>query len=534
MNREDAETYLRLLGEARMRGWVMAAPRPPWAAGPGSGRARMMAVGQALAAVGALDTGTVEEVLADFNLAVSVREIHDQASQGLPGAQGPPGAGQGPGHGAAVSGPSAAGAWRAVAMARWTTQSRTIGSGPPAKAFRLPPASPPRSPAGSGSPEDADPPDWRESDRFVPVGLTIAFRDEGILHELSLLSFAQTGAGARFIALWGVRTPSLQHMLGLARPDLVPLGQLTVTDDRGTRYELDFGTGSGPGLTSELSLRPAPAGDIRWLEVSPPLGPAARIDLSVANGTAAGPGPQVSAAELSPGEFLLTMLSERLLTMAPEFAGSLRRPLGAVSPGPLQAMASALGDIVGALEAADVLSPLSPVPGRLATLCASLGIDEHGIAVPPAHDLPETWLSLLAHYQRRKPDMAPVRDGFAPMAAVLPELDGIRLALLGLHNTERHSSLYALARGMTAEGRPGPLGVDLDFPLSIWLRDAGGRWHTTCPAAWHRPGPPHREGTMRMRLVPPLPPSTPWVDVLAHGQSAEVSARLPLRWRYPS
>jgi hypothetical protein len=527
MNREGAETYLRLLGEARMRGWVTAAPRPPWAAGPGSGRARMMAVGQALAAVGALDTDTVEEILTDFNLAVSVREIQDQASQG------PQGAGRGPGQGAAVSGPSAPGAWRSVAMARWTAPSQAIGSGPLAKAFRLPPA-PPRRVAGAGEPEDAGPPDRGESDRFVPVGLTIPFRDEGILHELSLLSFAQTGAGARFIALWGVRTPSLQHMLGLARPDLVPLDRLTVTDDRGARYDLDFGPGSGPGLTSELSLRPAPAGDIRWLEVSPPTGPAARIELSAANGTAAGPGPQVSKAELGPGEFLLTMLAEKLLTMAPEFAGSLRRPLAAVSPGPLQAMASALGDIVGALEAADVLSPLSPVPGRLAALCVSLGIDEHGIAVPPAPDLPEPWLSLLAHYQRRKPDTAPVRDGFAAMAVALPELDGIRLALLGLHNAEGHSSLYALARGMTADGRPGPLGVDLDFPLSIWLRDAGGRWHTTGPAAWHRPGLPHREGTMRLRLVPPLPRSTPWVDVLAGGQSAEVSARLTLRWRYPS
>jgi hypothetical protein len=533
MNREGAETYLRLLGEARMRGWVMAAPRPAWAAGPASGRARMMAVGQALAAVGALDTGTVEEILADFNLAVSVRQVHDQASPEPPGVQGPGGAGQGPGQGAAASRRSAAGAWPAVAMARWTPQSGPIGSGPLAKAVRLPPAPPPRF-AGSGEPEDADPSDRGESDRFVPVGLTIPFRDEGVLHELYLLSFAQTGAGARFIALWGLRTPSLQHMLGLARPDLLPPGRLTVTDDRGARYDLDFAPGSGPGLASELSLRPAPPGDIRWLEISPPPGPAARIDLSAANGAAADPGPRVSEAELSPGEFLLTMLAERLLTLAPEFAGGLRRPLGAVSPGPLQAMASALGDIIGALEAADVLSPLSPVPGRLAALCASLGVDEHGIAVPPAHDLPEPWLSLLAHYQRRKPDTAPVRDGFAAMAAALPDLDGIRLALLGLHNTEGHSSLYALARGMTAEGRPGPLGVDLDFPLSIWLRDPGGRWHTTCPAAWHRPGPPHRECTMRLRLVPPLPRSTPWVEVLAGGQSAEVSARLPLRWRYPS
>ena len=151
-------------------------------------------------------------------------------------------------------------------------------------------------------------------------------------------------------------------------------------------------------------------------------------------------------------------------------------------------MATGLGDIIAALEAADVLPPLSPVPARLAALCASMGVSRHGIAVPPAHDLPEPWLSLLAHYQRRKPDTAPVRDGYAAVAAALPELDGIRLALLGLHNTEGKSSLHVLARGLRPEN-PGPLGVDMYFPLSVWLRDSGGRWHAGRPAGWHRNGP---------------------------------------------
>ena len=133
------------------------------------------------------------------------------------------------------------------------------------------------------------------------------------------------------------------------------------------------------------------------------------------------------------------MLAERLLTAAPEFPRNLRRQVAAMSPGPLQAMAAGLGDIVAGLEAADVLSPLSPVPARLAALCASLGIGGHGIAAAPADDLPEPWLSLLAHYQRRKPDPAPVRDGYAAVAAALPELDGIRLALLGAAATPREA-----------------------------------------------------------------------------------------------
>ena len=78
-----------------------------------------------------------------------------------------------------------------------------------------------------------------------------------------------------------------------------------------------------------------------------------------------------------------------------------------------------------------------------------------------------------------------MRDGFAAVTAALPELDGIRLALLGLHNAEGTSFLHVLARGLRREEPPGPLDVDLDFPLSVWLRDSGGRWHAARPDRRH-------------------------------------------------
>jgi hypothetical protein len=53
------------------------------------------------------------------------------------------------------------------------------------------------------------------------------------------------------------------------------------------------------------------------------------------------------------------------------------------------------------------------VPGRLAALCAGLGLNGHGITAPPARELPEPWFSLLAHYLRRKPDTVPVHDDSA-------------------------------------------------------------------------------------------------------------------------
>ena len=123
-----------------------------------------------------------------------------------------------------------------------------------------------------------------------------------------------------------------------------------------------------------------------------------------------------------------------------------------------------------------------------------------------------------------------MREGYAALAAALPELDGIRLALLGLQHTGGSSSLHVLARGRMREHLPGPLDVDLAFPLSIWLRDSGGRWHATRPDRRHRTD---GECAIRLQLVPPLTRPPAWIEVLAGGQSAEVRARLPLRWAVP-
>jgi hypothetical protein len=187
------------------------------------------------------------------------------------------------------------------------------------------------------------------------------------------------------------------------------------------------------------------------------------------------------------------------------------------------------------------LSPLSLVPGRLAALCAGLRVSGHGITAPPARELPEHWFSLLAHYQRRKPDTVPAHDGFAAVTAALPELDGIRLVLLGLYNGAGGTWLHARAAGRLPDVQDGPFGTDASFPLSVWIRDSGGRWHAAPPAGWfpdsgarwHAAPPAGGERALTLRLVPPLARSTPWIEVLAGGRSAEVRAKLPLRWGYP-
>jgi hypothetical protein len=496
MDREGAETYLRLLAEAAMRGSLAPAaePRPP-------DTSRLMVVGHALTAVGALDPVTAEEILTDFRLAVSVRQPH-----GDPG--------QRPG--------------QTVPVTQWLSQGRAV-------LHKKPHPAPATAPSGSAPPGDAA--GQERADRFVPVGLTVPFRAGEISGELCLMSFAQTGTGARFVATWGVRTPSLEPQLGYQHPGLIPFDLFTVTDDRGARYQLDHTPGSDMEWPNLISLSPAPPPGIRWLDVAPPYRQAVRVDLHSegASRASACDAAQVSVADtkLSPGEHLLVMLAERLLFWTPEFphGGRAAGPVTGPPSGPWRTMAAGFGTIVAALEAADVLSPLSPVPARLAALCASLDLNGHGIAVPPAHDLPEPWLSLLAHYQRRKPEPTQMRDGYAALAVSLPELDGIRLTLLGLQHTQGRSALHVLAQGQTPEPRTGPLDIDLSFPLSLWLRDSGGRWHAARQDRCHRAEP---ESAIRLRLVPPLTRPAVWVEVLAGGRSAEVRARLPLHWRYPS
>jgi len=363
-------------------------------------------------------------------------------------------------------------------------------------------------PASAAEPRDAP-------DRYVPAGLMILFHDQTVSGELDLMSYAHTAAGARLVAAWQTR-----DLLTSRRRGPPPIDEFTVTDDRGNRYDLLLDPKGRSHPTCDLQLRPDPPPDIRWLEVTAPGEKAVRVDLE---GRADLPAPVVSDRDLSAGEHLLNRIADRLLAMVAEFPPQ-------VTPGPLANLAAGLGVTVAALEAAEVLSPFSPVPGQLAALCASLGARGHGITAAPAPDLPEPWLSMLSHYHRRKPDTAPAGDGFAAVAAALPELDGLRLVLLGLHHCDGDTWMNTLACGQLPARQPGPLRMDKAFPLSVWVRDDAGRWHVAQPVSWSEHA---GEATLTLRLAPPLTRPSDWIEVRAAWQSAEVRATVPLRWGYP-
>ncbi len=132
---------------------------------------------------------------------------------------------------------------------------------------------------------------------------------------------------------------------------------------------------------------------------------------------------------------------------------------------------------------------------------------------------------MLAHCHRRKTRAAPPRDGCAAAAAALPELDGITLSILGLHNCAGSTVLHMHASGPMCHVSYQP--DELYYWPVLWIRDSGGRWHAT-----RRRGQSGMNGEVALRLevVPPLSRAAAWIEVLAAGQSAQARVTLPLRW----
>ena len=355
-----------------------------------------------------------------------------------------------------------------------------------------------------------------------------------------LLSYAQTAPGARLTVITRARgefVPPGIEPGGMDRPFAVfPVHQFTATDDHGTSYRTGFRGRRGrrpDELAGEITLDPGPPPGTRWLDLTTaPGGPAARIGLTPGNGPPDGAGVTAREASTSPGEHLLHHMANRLLLLALAFPHQIRLHPAVPPPEPFACSADGLGDAIAALHACGALSALSPVPGQLAALCATLDVTGHGITARPARQLPGPWLSMLAHYHRRTPDQAPGRDGCAAAAVALPDLDGIRLAILGLHNADGSTVLYGHASGMTPPGPGGPpdAETETDLSLRIWVRDSRRQWHATRATARRWSAEDDREMTLRLQVVPPLSRATTWIEILAAGQSAQARATLPLHW----
>ena len=474
MDRDRPETSLRLLAEAELR---RALPLPRDSSAEQRCAARVWRVAQLLTTVRGLGYGVADQIMDDLELALAARRAR------LPGD------------------------WPlSLRRPDW----RPLRPAPTPDRPRIPP------------------------DRVVPAGQLIPVRSEEDSGEICLLSYAQTDSGTlltlvahsgpfgrtRLTDPWPGRPGSRLRLQQV----LPPFRRFSATDDRGTSYQMTYrGNGSHLGEWT-LTLHPDPPRDLRWLDLcTTPGEPAVRIGL---NGPAGRTEVTVSPATTSPGEQLLANVAMRLLVTAAAVSPDRRvaRPAPARSPGPLTDVVDGLGNVLAALQTCGALSPVSPVLGQVAALCAHLNVRGHGITVPPARELPAPWLSLLAHCQRRRPRSAPRHDGYANAAVALPELDGIRLAILGLRNSGDGTVLHMHASHEALPAYYGP--VQLNVAPAIWIRDRDRQWHATRVVRRHE-----GDDTTRLKVVPPLSRATTRIEVLAAGQSAEIRAFLPLNWQ---
>ena len=314
------------------------------------------------------------------------------------------------------------------------------------------------------------------------------------------------------------------------RPHLPVSRQFTAADDKGTSYMLRFSTritGSA-ALAGVLDLRPDPQHEIRWLDLRPAPGePATRIHLDTQD-----PAPDITVTKTaaSPGRA----------------AGRRDR-----RPGPRPGIDPPAGN---ARAAGCRKAGASAACGRLArgrhhraAGRRRAGRAQPGsgparrVVRPPGHQRPRH------HHAARRRPAGPVAEHAHPLPSPETICDA-RAWQLGRHSGRtaragrcqgrrprraprqaRHHP--APARGRRHDG--GRLGVlpgsqALAHPLGPRQR---GRWHATNHYA-PRPLGDNGEVTLDLAIAPPLEAGTPWIDMVAAGQSAEVRARLPLRWTW--
>jgi hypothetical protein len=501
MDRERAETHLRHLAETELRD-AMESP-----ADIASGRwhsSRLGLVAEALCAVDAIDTRTAEQIQTELDLALSAWQLSPLNPRN-----------PGPG----VLPPAERGQLERLLQVQLARAAQAADVSAAGAAQKAPHPRP-----------------WR----VIPIGQVIRVGGGDARGELCLLSYVQTADSARFTAIgWLPELPSPHHQAPqvgvqpqqrwLSHPRLT-LDRFTAEDDVGTRYNLRF-IGGGVAGRSEwqgvLDLRPGPSHEIRWLDLRTSAADTpTRVNLAP---QIVSPDVTVTQRMVSAGELLLDVIAARLLAAAATFPQDTPEQLATAKPGLLPHPAYELGDIVAALQAANALSPVSAVPGQLSRLCARLGIAGHGIADSPSTDLPEPWLSILTQYEGREEHPVPAPGSCSAATIELPPIDAARIAVLGLHQGDLGTVLHVQVQAdrVTPEN-------DWEYsrgvrPLPVlWIRDSASRWHATRTSGWNRLK--DDEVVLRLAIIPPLEADTPWIDVLAAGQAAEVRAILPLRW----
>jgi hypothetical protein len=290
--------------------------------------------------------------------------------------------------------------------------------------------------------------------------------------------------------------------VGRLRSMMQALRQWPTTDDKGASYRLSFsGGGNGELWEGMLRFHPGPPGDARWLDIGLPGAEPLRVSLDTA------PAATTATKALPAGE------------AAERYVDALAFQLFHNSCSGDHRSGRDMGAAVCGLLGAGVLAADSPALGRLAAVASRLRRRVELPDVPPAV-LPEHWQRML---RRRRARNGPV--GVIPFAAVLPELDGTRCAILRVSSEQDSATIDVYARGWPyrhlLDGDDGPF---------FWTArdDAGG-----CYVASSEFGSRSSDGEAQLALDlrPAINPRARELEVILTGRTGEVSVSVPLDWQ---
>jgi hypothetical protein len=362
--------------------------------------------------------------------------------------------------------------------------------------------------------------------RAVPVGAVVPLGPDGSLGTAQLLTLVLAPDRASLTAVAHLTSTGPPHGRPRPghpwRPPAYDLNDLTAVDDQGTYYRVAGSSGQARdhAWSMTFDLHPLPVPGARWLDITIAPGAAPiRVDLpaSGAGQPQISPAPGIGGPGIGgprpgagcPADRPLDGLAEHLLTHAARGGQPSGHPH----------LLSALPDIAGALQAAGVLAPGSAALGRLAALADRLAAPFPASLRPLAGpaDLPAAWLSVLNRLGRTD---GLVRD--APVAAVLPEVDGARFALAGLRSAADSATVHALAWGWQPDHRA--LGGER---FSWWARDDAGRWQVAAQGGHSYGG---GQVDVELAFVPPLHPSARSVDIFVVGPAGQAAVTVPLDW----
>jgi hypothetical protein len=354
----------------------------------------------------------------------------------------------------------------------------------------------------------------------TPIGRALRVAGDRAPATLHLMSLVRTGTEALVTIVMRMHWPPDGSSTDLeimgAGPHHLPFGELWAVDEEGTRYPVQFdrGTGGTGAWRGIARLSPAPPDGARWLELVgdgtrlvrlPVLRPVARRPVARRLAAAI-----AEPAAIRPGERLLILAAERILAI-----GDARVSARGPDPGELITVLTDAGLVTG-----------SPLPGQFAALCRRLGATGNGITVPPvppAAEIPAQWASVIG---------APVPpDGpevFVALADVLPDVDGVRFALAGLSMAAGETYLHVVSNGMPEAPLPADrFGLNVKTGFSWWLRDGAGNWHVGTAG---EPGT-FGDGTQvfLLRMTPPMATVPQAAEVVVTGPATRVRVTVPVR-----